>query len=143
MSELFFYEKPGCVNNTKQKAVLREAGYQVAARSLLDHPWTRDSLRPFFGDRPVAAWFNPSAPRVKSGEVVPDALDERAALDAMLADPLLIRRPLIEFDGRREVGFDAEIERWLGLLKPQEDIESCPKMLAGEQNGCEVPTQVK
>ena len=138
MSKLTFYEKPGCVNNTKQKALLRDAGHEVEARSLLDHPWTTESLRPFFGARPVAQWFNPSAPRIKSGEVVPQGMDESAALNAMLADRLLIRRPLIQFGDRHEVGFDAEIERWLGVA-PRADLENCPKTQAGQE--CEVTSK--
>lgn len=139
MEKLTFYEKPGCVNNTKQKALLRAAGYDVDARSLLDHPWSAESLRPFFGERPVAQWFNSSAPRIKCGEVVPENMDEAAALRAMLADPLLIRRPLIQVGERREVGFDAEIERWLGVSSRADDLESCPKASAGPSHGCDEP----
>jgi hypothetical protein len=55
-------------------------------------------------------------PKVKSGEVVPEALDAESAMTLLLADPLLIRRPLLEAEGRREVGFDpARIQAWLGL----------------------------
>ncbi len=71
MVTVIFYEKPGCINNTKQKALLAAAGHEVLAHSLLAHPWTAESLRPFFGTLPVAKWFNASAPRVKSGEVDP------------------------------------------------------------------------
>gem|GEM_PF-3154475 len=82
------------------------------------------------GALPVAEWFNPSAPRVKSGEVQPDALDEVAALELMLADPLLIRRPLMEVDSQRRVGFDQDaVDRWIGLASkvPREDLEACAK----------------
>jgi len=78
----------------------------------------------------VAQWFNPSAPRVKSGEVNPAELDARSALDLMLAEPLLIRRPLMEVAGEFRVGFDADAVRsWIGLndAKPKGDIEVCPK----------------
>lgn len=138
MSELIFYEKPGCVNNTKQKALLRNAGHEVEARSLLTHPWSTETLRPFFGARPVSEWFNRSAPRVKCGEIVPETMDEVSALQAMLADPLLIRRPLIQLGQRREAGFDAEVERWLGVSSRADDLENCPRMLAGEAKGCDV-----
>lgn len=139
MNELIFYEKPGCVNNTKQKTLLRNAGHEVVAHSLLTHPWSAETLRPFFGARPVAQWFNGSAPRVKSGEVVPESMDEASALREMLADPLLIRRPLIQLGERREVGFDAGIEHWLGVSSRADDLESCPKTLAGEATGCDAP----
>lgn len=129
MATITFYEKPGCANNTRQKVLLAAAGHTVQAKSLLTEPWTRERLLQFFGKRPVAEWFNRAAPKVKTGEVVPEALDADTAMALMLAEPLLIRRPLIEVEGRREVGFDPEvINAWLGLNKrPEGDWESCSK----------------
>ena len=80
MVQVIFYEKPGCINNTKQKALLKAAGHEVIAYDLLKTPWTISSLRPFFGDLPVTEWFNKTAPLVKSGEVVPENLDPKTAL---------------------------------------------------------------
>lgn len=116
MAQVIFYEKPGCGGNARQKALLARAGHTLEVRNLLAALWTTDALRAFFGALPVAEWFNLSSPRVKSGEVVPQALDAAAALQLMLEDPLLIRRPLLEVAGERRVGFDAAaIERWIGL----------------------------
>jgi nitrogenase-associated protein len=116
MTVVIFYEKPGCANNTRQKRLLEGAGHDVVARNLLTEAWTAERLRDFFGQRPVADWFNRAAPRVKLGEVVPERLDPLTALALMLADPLLIRRPLLEADGHCEAGFEPErIHTWLGL----------------------------
>ncbi|MBI1424317.1 MAG: hypothetical protein GC149_12685 [Gammaproteobacteria bacterium] len=41
MAEIVFYEKPGCGNNTRQKALLAAAGHHVIARNLLTEPWIR------------------------------------------------------------------------------------------------------
>ena len=123
---IVFYEKPGCVNNTRQKALLAQAGHEVEARNLLEYPFSAATLRPFFGARPLAEWFNPSAPRLKNGEVQPDRLDETTALQAMLADRLLIRRPLIEAQGRKVVGFDDTVQRWLAATT-SDNLEQCPK----------------
>ncbi|MDJ0734952.1 MAG: ArsC/Spx/MgsR family protein [Nostocaceae cyanobacterium] len=120
MARVIFYEKPGCKNNTKQKTLLTASGHEVVAFNLLKEPWTVERLRSFFGNRPTKEWFNAAAPRVKSGEVVPEKVDPQKALVLMLEDPLLIRRPLIEVGDRREVGFDAEkIDAWIGL-KPKD-----------------------
>lgn len=130
MAKVIFFEKPGCGNNTKQKAMLAAAGHEVEAHSLLTEPWTAERLKSFFGNRPVAQWFNRAAPRVKSGEVVPEAMDAEAALQLMLQEPLLIRRPLMEANGRREVGFEQElVDAWLGLTpgSARGDLESCPR----------------
>ncbi|MFM7425313.1 MAG: ArsC/Spx/MgsR family protein [Elainella sp.] len=130
MAAVIFYEKPGCINNTKQKTLLTAAGHQVDARNLLTTAWTPERLRRFFGERPVAEWFNPSAPLVKSGAVVPAELDADAALSLMIQQPLLIRRPLIESGERHTVGFDLdEISSWLGMtaVSPQQDLQTCPR----------------
>ncbi len=129
MAKVKFWEKPGCGNNTRQKALLVASGHEVEAMSLLSEPWDAVRLRSFFGDRPVEAWFNKASPRVKAGEVVPSEATEASALAAMLADPLLIRRPLMEVEGRREVGFDTElVEAWIGLSRPEAPMsEACPK----------------
>lgn len=105
------------------------AGHTVFAKSLLTEPWTRERLLEFFGSRPVATWFNRAAPKVKSREIIPEQVSADEALAIMLTEPLLIRRPLLEADGRREIGFDIElIDAWLGLNRKLDvDMESCSK----------------
>jgi nitrogenase-associated protein len=130
MATVVFYEKPGCGNNTKQKVWLAASGHTVLAKNLLIEKWSAERLRPFFGDLPVEKWFNPSAPRVKSGEVNPSALDAGTALGMMVAEPLLIRRPLLVVDGAFRAGFDADAVRaWIGLNdeKPEGNLEACSK----------------
>ena len=130
MVQVIFYEKPGCINNTKQKALLKAAGHEVIAYDLLKTPWTVSSLRPFFGDLPITEWFNKTAPLVKSGEVVPENLDPKTALQLMTTNPLLIRRPLIQVGNTCKIGFNREeIDAWIGLisLKTVEDLETCPR----------------
>jgi nitrogenase-associated protein len=129
MAHLIFFEKPGCGGNAKQRALLEAAGHTLTRRDLLAEPWTRESLLAFLGPLPVAAWFNRAAPRVKSGEIVPEALDAEAAVALLLQEHLLIRRPLMQRDdGARLVGFDtAEVERFVGLAAPQApaSLEGC------------------
>lgn len=129
MTDVLFYEKPGCVNNTRQKTMLMALGHRVLARNLLNEPWSAKRLRPFFGSRPINEWFNASAPRIKSGEVLPALMTEAQALAAMIADPLLIRRPLMETPGGRSVGFEpGPLLQELGLfLDSGEDLQTCPK----------------
>ena len=129
MAIVRFYEKPGCANNTRQKQLLIQAGHHVDASSLLTEPWSADRLREFFGSRPILEWFNPAAPRIKSGEIQPASLTADQAIEAMLAEPLLIRRPLMEVDGQRMIGFDqTQVDAWIGL-SPQadlsQDVQSC------------------
>src|SRR6266702_4591001 len=127
MATITFYQKPGCKTNARQKQLLEAAGHIVSAKSLLTEPWTDERLRQFFGSTPVVSWFNPSAPRIKSGEIDPAAFDASAALAILVGDPLLIRRPLVEATGQRCAGFDREpVTSLLGDVADP-DAESCSR----------------
>ena len=139
MATIHFYEKPGCLNNTRQKQLLRDAGHLLVVYDLLQQNWAEEpaKLRSFFADLPVADWFNRSAPAIKSGAINPEAATAEQAIALMVATPLLIRRPLIEVNGRRQAGFDPDsIEAWLGLpANPHgPDLETCPKQQ--DKQGC-------
>ncbi len=138
MARVIFYEKPGCKGGTRQKVLLTAAGHEVVSYNLLTEPWTVERLRSFFGDRPVSEWFNRSAPQIKSGEVVPEKLDEQTALFLMLREPLLIRRPLIQVGDRREVGFDVEtLDAWIGLKPVDESFRTMSENLVSQNlQGC-------
>ena len=139
MAKVIFYEKPGCANNTRQKAMLAAAGHELITRNLLTEAWTAEALRPFFGSKPVAEWFNRAAPRVKAGEVVPEQIGEDEAIEMMLAEPLLIRRPLMQVEERREAGFNQDlVDEWIGLSQAlpeqRKDLETCTK--GAHQKAC-------
>ncbi|OAI10401.1 nitrogenase-associated protein [Methylomonas koyamae] len=140
MATVHFYEKPGCLNNTRQKQLLSAAGHLLVVYDLLQQPWAKQQakLRSFFGDKPVAEWFNRSAPAIKQGLIDPETLDEDQAIALMVEQPLLIRRPLMEADQRRVSGFDEnEIDAWLGLKLPAnaKDLETCPRQARVEAGG--------
>jgi nitrogenase-associated protein len=118
MTHIIFFEKPGCGGNARQRAALLAAGHTLEQRNLLSTEWTPESLLAFLAPLPVADWFNRAAPRVKSGEVQPETLDASAALSLLLAEPLLIRRPLMyrSDNDTRHVGFEtAAVDAWVGL----------------------------
>jgi len=126
MATITFYEKPGCKGNARQRAILEASGHKVEARDLLAQSWSAEKLRPFFEGLPVAAWFNASAPKVAKGEIRPEALSAEAALALLTAEPLLIRRPLMESGGRRMAGWEPErVDGWLGLAPGLEPAVCC------------------
>jgi nitrogenase-associated protein len=136
MKTIVFYEKTGCIGNRQQKDFLRSwlhdnkfhNDYTLEVRDLLATPWSADELRLFFGDKPVKQWFNQSAPRVTSGEINIDCLNEQQAITLMLADPILICRPLLQLDTKKQSGFvDGPVLASLNIfLTPEEDLQSCP-----------------
>jgi nitrogenase-associated protein len=128
MARVTFWEKPGCAGNALQKRLLEASGHVLDVRNLLSEPWTAERLGRFFADLPPAAWFNRASPRVRSGEIVPEALDRDAAMAALLADPLLIRRPLMVADGQPMVGFETDdVAARIGLLSNQPVGEGCAR----------------
>ena len=137
MATVTFYEKPGCINNTRQKKLLETAGHQVVAKNLLTEEWQPDRLRTFFGKLAVRDWFNYSAPAIKFGEIEPDKLTEQEALALLLENPLLILRPLMQAGDSLMAGFDQHVmDNWIGLQNnaATSDLESCPRTLA--QSSC-------
>ncbi|MDK9720186.1 MAG: hypothetical protein OEL53_03275 [Rhodospirillales bacterium] len=132
-----FWEKPGCKGNARQKALLMASGYKLDVRNLLAQAWTAQRLLDFFAGMEIADWFNRSSPRVKSGEIDVAALNAEAALDLMLADPLLIRRPLMEAGGKRCAGFEPErMQGWIDIRPELLENASPPETCTGPLEGC-------
>ncbi|CAA7613347.1 Uncharacterized 15.7 kDa protein in draG 3'region [Magnetospirillum sp. LM-5] len=127
MAHVIFFEKPGCGGNARQKKALSDSGHSLDVRDLLTHPWTSIELASFMTGLPTAQWFNRASPRVKSGEIVPELISASQAMALLLADPLLIRRPLMQAGDTRMVGWDeAKVAAWIGLNGTGIG-EGCPK----------------
>lgn len=146
MADIVFYGKPNCINNKKQKALLEAAGHDVVDRDILSQNWQPEQLKSFFGQAPVAEWFNMTAPAVKSGTVLVDKMSSQEALEAMVSDPLLIRRPLMEVQGQKVCGFRyEELDAMIGLspipghernmqVLRSENITTCPFLAETVEN---------
>ncbi len=133
MKIVLFYEKPGCATNARQKQQLREAGCLVVERNLLEHGMNVEELYTFFKALPVSRWFNPNAPKIKSGAIDPSGMSEEAALRLLMMEPMLIRRPLMVFAGKKMCGFDtASVEKQLGCPLRSPASEAC----SGENETC-------
>ncbi|MEJ2618834.1 MAG: ArsC/Spx/MgsR family protein [Candidatus Thiodiazotropha sp.] len=128
MTDLVFYEKPGCIGNKQQKAILRKLGIGLEVHDILSEPWTAERLRSFFGTKAIPMWFNDSAPQVKSGEIRIHQLDESEALRLMVEQPILIKRPLMTYQSFNQSGFTpGPVLDALGVnLDGGQNVESCP-----------------
>ncbi|MCW8820774.1 MAG: arsenate reductase family protein, partial [Sulfurovum sp.] len=116
MKIILFYEKPGCSTNAKQKKSLKDTGCMVITRNLLKFEMHKDELLTYLKHRSLQEWFNPNAPKIKSGEIDPKDFSLEEALELLLHDPILIRRPLVSINGHRMCGFDPKaIEDALGF----------------------------
>jgi nitrogenase-associated protein len=138
MATVLFYEKPGCRNNTLQKAMLELSGHIVETVNLLEHAWSKEELEQYFAEKPVAECFNPAAPVIKSGELNPLCFTREEAIARMIREPLLIKRPLMKIGNHHILGFDITALKKLISLDPVQgesdvaksfemsDMNSCP-----------------
>lgn len=124
MSKITFFEKTGCVNNTKQKQILSLSGYEVEAINLITYEWTKEELLEFFKDEPVTGWFNKNAPAITSGELDPATFTGETVIDALLSEHILIKRPLLKIGEERLIGFDIDA---INTIMEQEKVSS-PKL---------------
>jgi arsenate reductase (glutaredoxin) len=92
------FHNPNCSTSRKTLEILRESGCEVCVREYLEEPPARDELRALYqragitprqglrAKEPLAAKLGLNGPGV----------DNDSILDAMIAHPILIERPLVE-----------------------------------------------
>lgn len=126
MKLILFYEKPGCSTNAKQKESLKNKGCMVISRNLLQMEMSKEELYSYLKSRSIDEWFNPNAPKIKSGVINPKSFSSKDALALLFKDPILIRRLLVSINGHRMCGFDPKkIENILGFSLEDHPDESC------------------
>lgn len=139
MTDITFFEKPGCINGEKQKAILRAAGHSLCCIDILSYSWNREKLLAFVAGKAPVEMMNHTAPAIKKGEIIPDRLSFTEAVEMMVADPVLIKRPLVEVDGLSIQGFmDPRLAPYLGGWDGRSDVVTCPNLQAlscDEQKG--------
>ena len=108
MNLVIFYKKRACVTNNKQKELLRKAGCLVIERNILSNTLTKEELSIFFRDEPIDRWFNKNAPRIKNGLLNISDIDKDEALNMMIEDPILIKRPLLIINNEKICGFNQD-----------------------------------
>ncbi len=129
MAQITFYEKPGCINGEKQKTILSNAGNELSCINLLEKKWTKEELLKFVQGKTAPEMMNATAPAIKQGAIKPDELEFDQAITLMIAEPILIKRPLIEVDGQYIQGFNnPKLTPYLGDWEGKEDVITCPNL---------------
>jgi nitrogenase-associated protein len=103
-----FYEKTGCSGNAKQKELLKSHNISFSVKSLLDTLWTKETLSEFFKGLEIKDIFNPFAPQIRDKEIDISKLSKDEAINLMIKNPILIKRPLLDINGVKICGFDIE-----------------------------------
>lgn len=90
------WHNPKCGTSRKTLAILEEAGADITVIEYLKTPPTRETLAALYRDAGI-----PPSQGLRRKEPAAAALagaSDEAVLDAMLADPILIERPLVRTD---------------------------------------------
>jgi arsenate reductase (glutaredoxin) len=94
------YHNPKCGTSRKTLEILRDSGFDVWIHEYLKTPPTKDELKRLYDQ---AGMTPREGLRVKEplaeelGLIRPDVTDDEV-LDAMVSNPVLIERPLVETD---------------------------------------------
>jgi len=105
---IIFYEKTGCGGNKRQKELLEHYGLSLEVRSLLDTPWSKESLSPFFEGLTPQQMLNRFAPQVKEESFRLEEFTKESLIEKMVEEPILIHRPLLQIGEVKLCGFDSE-----------------------------------
>jgi len=88
------WHNPRCSKSRKTLAILQDAGVEMEVIDYLNHPLSRERLAALY----ARAGLTPRD-GLRAGEEAAKPLknaSDDAILDAMVADPILIERPLVE-----------------------------------------------
>jgi arsenate reductase len=94
------FHNPKCGTSRKTLEILEAEGAEITVREYLKEPPTKDELRALY----VRAGISPrdglraKEPLARDLDLVEGAVSDEAILDAMVENPILINRPLVETD---------------------------------------------
>ena len=91
------FHNPGCGTSRNTLAMIRAAGYEPDVIEYLKTGWTRPQLERLLADmsaRPREILREKGTPAQELGLLDPAASDD-AILDAMIAHPILVNRPIV------------------------------------------------
>jgi len=113
------FHNPSCGTSRNTLAMIRAAGYEPKVVEYLKAGWTRPQLNQLIaamGDGPRAILREKGTPAAELGLLEPSATDD-AILDAMVAHPILVNRPIVATPKGTHLCRPSEVV--LGLLDRQ------------------------
>jgi arsenate reductase len=109
MTALKFYGKKSCITCQKAKAVLKAEGVSFEEIPIEAQPPARDILERLIEANGIKASLNSRSSIYKEKNLGKSLPDKATAIQLMLEDPNLIKRPVIlNAKGNLYQGFDAE-----------------------------------
>jgi Spx/MgsR family transcriptional regulator len=109
-----FLQKPTCTTCRKARAYMENRGFDLHSRNLDKERLSSDELEDLIGDRDHRDFLNTRNELYRRKKMKQNPPTRAEAIRMMLAEPNLIRRPVIVAGGRVVLGFDQEkIDRLL------------------------------
>ncbi|HEX8639640.1 MAG TPA: arsenate reductase (glutaredoxin) [Allosphingosinicella sp.] len=106
------YHNPKCGTSRKTLAILEQEGAEVTVIEYLKHPPSKAELKRLYGEAGIAPREGLRAKEQLAQELdlVGGAVSDDVILEAMVANPILIERPLVE------------TEKGVRLCRPQDKV---------------------
>ena len=106
------YHHPNCGTSRKTLAILEQAGAELTVIEYMKTPPSRDELKRLYAraGMSVRDGLRAKEPLADELGLTGEGADEERILDAMMAHPILINRPLVE------------TEKGAALCRPQEKV---------------------
>lgn len=108
------YHNPNCGTSRKTLEILRESGADVRIVEYMKSPPSKDELKRLYERAGISPREGLRAKEqlAKDLDLVDGAVSDDAILDAMMQNPILINRPLVE------------TEKGVKLCRPQDEVRS-------------------
>ncbi len=87
---------------------MNATGLEYAPRDYARKPLTEDEIRAIAGPYPLREVMNPRSPSFRKLGIERDTIDDAEALELMLGNQNLVRRPTLAAGDVRVFGFDAD-----------------------------------
>ena len=112
MTKATIYHNPSCGTSRKTLEILQAEGADVTVVDYLKNPPSKDELRRLYAQAGISPREGLRAKEslARDLDLVDGAVSDEAILDAMIANPVLIERPLVE------------TENGVRLCRPQERV---------------------
>jgi arsenate reductase (glutaredoxin) len=98
------YHNPRCATSRKTLALLREKGAEPAIIEYLKTPPSAAELRKILGQLKMPAARLLRRKEAAAAGIDPKALSEDELIAAMVANPIVIERPIVISDGKAALG---------------------------------------
>jgi arsenate reductase len=94
MAKITFYWKPKCSTCRDVKKYLEERGHELDLRDLDEYPPPRSLLETHIDAKNVKAYLNTRSNAYKEHGLKEDPPTKKGAIELMMRDPNLIKRPI-------------------------------------------------